>query len=243
MQKRIKILGIPVDKVNFGQALDVFHVMMNTDGCDIIVTPNSEIIESATKDPELAKVIESASLVVPDGIGVVYASRIIGEPLEERVPGIELLDQIFNSLNQSKGSVFFFGGKPGIAKKAAEKTLEKYPNIKIVGTRDGYYKPEEESGIIESINNSGAEFLCVALGAPKQEKFMYKYKGTLCVKAAMGIGGSLDVISGEAKRAPKFYCDHGLEWLYRLIKQPSRFIRMLALPKFMIKVIIRGKRT
>jgi N-acetylglucosaminyldiphosphoundecaprenol N-acetyl-beta-D-mannosaminyltransferase len=121
--------------------------------------------------------------------------------------------------------------------------LNKYPNLKIAGTHDGYFKKEEESSIIEEINESGADFLCAALGAPKQEKFIYEHRNELKnVRAGIGVGGSLDVWAGTVKRAPQFYQDHGLEWLYRFIKQPSRYKRMLALPVFMLRVIFSRKK-
>ena len=114
---------------------------------------------------------------------------------------------------------------------------KQYPELKIAGTHHGYFKPDEEKGIIDDINDSGADFLCVALGSPKQEKFINKYKEVLKVKGAIGVGGCLDVWAGNVERAPEFYREHGLEWFYRLIKQPSRFKRMGALPVFMTKVL------
>ncbi|NLY70265.1 MAG: WecB/TagA/CpsF family glycosyltransferase [Clostridiales bacterium] len=236
-RKQIEILGVPVDLVNMQQARQSFEELMSKEGCSLIVTPNSEIIYNANKDIELKSILRSADLVIPDGIGLIYASKILGHPLQERVTGIDFLNNTLDWLNENKGSVFLLGGKPGIASLAAEKIKQAFPNLIVVGTHHGYFSSEDEKEIVEMINSSNADFLCVAMGAPKQEKFIARHKQNLKVKAAIGVGGSLDVWAGAVKRAPEFYQKHGLEWLYRLIKQPSRYKRMIALPLFVIKVL------
>ncbi len=241
-RKRLKILGIPVDLVNMTEAGAIFDQLMETPECSLIVTPNSEIIVNATKDPELARIITDAALVIPDGIGLVYASKILGHPLTERVTGIDFLSSILEKLTREGKSAFFFGSKPGIAEAAAAKMQERWPELKVAGTQHGYFTPEEEPEIARRIKDSGADFLCVALGSPKQEKFIDKYKDILGVSAAIGVGGSLDVWAGAVKRAPEFYQKHGLEWLYRFLKQPSRWKRMLALPVFMLRVLFSSKK-
>lgn len=247
--KRIKILGVPVDMVNSEEAMAIFQDLMKTPECSLIVTPNSEIIVNATKDTVLKGLIEKAGLVIPDGIGLVYASKIIGVPLNERVTGIDFLEKIICYLEKTGQSIYFLGSKPAVeasvntegraavAELAAKNIIKKYPQLKVAGTRHGYFKPEDEAGIIEEINHSGADFLCVALGSPKQEKFVYDHKDQLKVKAAIGVGGSLDIWAGTLKRAPEFYQKNGLEWLYRFIQEPTRYKRMAALPLFMIKVM------
>lgn len=239
--KRIKILGVPVDMVDKDQAMTMFVEDFAKDGVTMVVTPNSEIVQNASKDPELKALIGSADLIIPDGIGLVYASKILGCPLKERVTGIDFLESIVAHLAETGKSIYFFGSKPGVADAAAEKIKEKYPALKVAGTHHGYFKPEEEPQIVREINDSGADFLCVALGAPKQEKFISDHREELKVNGAIGVGGSLDVWAGTLKRAPEFYQKHGLEWLYRFIQQPSRYKRMLALPVFMLRVIFTGK--
>ena len=242
--RRIKILDIPVDMVDYPEAMEIFRDLMSKNGCSLIVTPNSEIIVNATKDQELKGIIEQADLVIPDGIGLVYASKIMGMPLKERVTGIDFLSVILGYLEEAGKSVFFLGskpgeeGSPGIAELAAEKIQEKHRNLKVAGTHHGYFKEADEEEIVRKINESGADFLCVALGSPKQEKFVFSNRDRLNVKCAIGVGGSLDVWAGTLKRAPEFYRNNGLEWLYRLIQQPSRYKRMAALPLFMIKVLL-----
>lgn len=242
--KRTNILSVPVDLVDSREAMRIFRDLMDTEECCHIVTPNSEIIVNASKDPELKNIIEKADLIIPDGIGLVYASRIMGVPLAERVTGIDFLDAILGYLEETGRSIFFLGSKPGegdnpgIAEMAVEKMKEKYKNLKVAGTHHGYFKEADEGNLIQAINDSGADFLCVALGSPKQEKFVSRHRNELKVKGTIGVGGSLDVWAGTLKRAPKFYRNHGLEWLYRLIQQPSRYRRMAALPLFMGKVVI-----
>lgn len=242
--KRTRILDVPVDMIDSREAMEIFRELMKTEDCSMIVTPNSEIVVNATKDPELKAIIEQADLVIPDGIGLVYASKIMGVPLRERVTGIDFLDAVLGYLEETDQSIFFLGskpgedGQPGIAEIAAVRMKEKYKNLKVAGTHHGYFKEPDEEAIVKAINESGADFLCAALGSPKQEKFIYRHRSELKVKGGIGVGGSLDVWAGTLKRAPEFYRNHGLEWLYRLIQQPSRYKRMAALPLFMIKVVI-----
>lgn len=238
MKTRIDILGIPVDAVDYEEAMAIFDGFMKGSRFHFIVTPNSEIIVNATKDPELKKIIEAADLVIPDGIGLVYASKILGVPLHERVTGIDFLGKILAYLEKSGQAIFFLGSKPGIAELAAKRMQGQYPALRVAGVQDGYFKKDQEQSVVERINNSGADFLCVALGSPKQEEFIYRYRLQLNMKAAIGVGGSLDIWAGVLKRAPEFYRKNGLEWLYRFLQQPSRYKRMAALPLFMLKVLL-----
>ncbi|HML37045.1 MAG TPA: WecB/TagA/CpsF family glycosyltransferase [Bacillota bacterium] len=242
--KRIKILDVPVDMVDEKEALEIFRELMKTEKCSQIVTPNSEIIVNASRNPELKRIIEQADLVIPDGIGLVYASKIMGAPLRERVTGIDFLNGILAYLEETGQSVFFLGsrpgegGGPGVVELAAEKMRERYKGLAVVGTHHGYFKEADEEAVIKAVNDSGADFLCVAMGSPRQEKLVFDHREELKVKCAIGVGGSLDVWAGTLKRAPEFYRNHGLEWLYRLIQEPSRYKRMAALPLFMIKVFV-----
>ncbi len=241
MTEKLDVLGAKIDKVVLSEAMDIIKEYFEGSPCKMIVTPNPEIIMAAVKDPELMDIINNADLVVPDGIGLVYASKIMRQPFKERVTGIDLLEAVLSQLNHSGGSVYLLGSKPGISERAAEKMTGQYPKLQIAGTYHGYFSKEEEEEIIHRINSVSPDFLCVALGSPKQERFIYKYKDMLKAKVVIGVGGSLDVWAGELKRAPVFYRKYGLEWLYRLIQQPSRYKRMAALPVFMMKIIFRGK--
>ena len=199
-----------------------------------VYTPNSEIVQKCIDDPSLYSVINSAEVIIPDGIGVIKDARILKLPITERVPGIELGERML-SLADSALPVFFMGGKPGIAEAAAEKMREKYPSLVVAGTHDGYFKKsgEENDAVIAEINASGAKILFVCLGAPAQEKWIYENRASLPgVRLFMGLGGSLDIYSGTSERAPEFFCKTGLEWFYRLIREPWRIGRMMNLPKF-----------
>ena len=238
-EKTIRILGTEVDRVTKTEALGIFEGLMQEDGVSLIVTPNPEIILSAEKDEGLRDLINSAALRIPDGIGIVYASKILGKPLSERVTGIDFTYSALEWCAANGRPVYFLGSKPGIAELAAEKLREKIPGLVVSGTRDGYFKPEEEDEVAAAIAESGAQFLCVAMGAPKQELFVKAHAGKLGnIRAAIGVGGSFDVWSGTLKRAPQFYMDHGIEWLYRFIQEPVRFKKTGKLIRFLFKAAV-----
>lgn len=240
MMDTINILGAQINTVTMDEAVEEAARLMEQDGCSVIYTPNSEIILHAYKNSDFTPKLNSADLTVADGIGVVYASRILHKPLKERVAGYDLVCALFKEMAKKGQSVYLLGSKPGVAEKAADEIAKSNPGIKIAGTHDGYFSDDEE--VIASINAAAPDFLMVCLGFPKQEEWIYKNKGKLNARLAIGAGGCLDVFAGEVLRAPDFYCEHGLEWLYRLVKQPSRFVRMLALPKFAFTVFFKGKR-
>ncbi|MDY4975632.1 MAG: WecB/TagA/CpsF family glycosyltransferase [Clostridia bacterium] len=233
----IHILGVKIDNVNMKQAEETVWRWMEGEGNHMIVTPNPEIAYLAYQDAEFRQVLNSADLTLPDGIGIVYGAKILGTPLQERVPGYELCCHILESLSKHGKSVFLLGGKPGIAELAAQNIVKQYPGAAVAGVCDGYFK--DDQAVIDQINQSGADFLMVCIGFPRQEKWIARYKDQLKVKVSIGAGGSVDVLAGTVKRAPAFFCKTGLEWFYRLIKQPWRIKRMLVLPQFLWTVLIK----
>ncbi|MBQ1579682.1 MAG: WecB/TagA/CpsF family glycosyltransferase [Firmicutes bacterium] len=236
----VKILGVRVDKITKAQALEEFQKLLEGDRCELIVTPNAEIVEKASKTSELRRIInDEAAIVTPDGVGLIYASKLKGDPIQEKVAGIDFAHSAIELCAKLGRSVYLLGSKPGVAEAAAANLEKEIPGLKIAGFRDGYFREDEEPSVVAEINASGAYFLCVALGSPKQEYFVIKHRDALKVKAAAGLGGSLDIWSGQLNRAPKFYIDHGLEWLYRMIQEPKRLKRLPALPVFLIKAAIR----
>ncbi len=242
MKDKVNILGVYVDMVGIKQAADRIMQFFNEDKVHKVYTPNSEIIMAAYKDEEFKRLLNGAELLTADGIGVVYAAKILGKPINERAAGYDIACEVLERIRGTSHSVFLFGGKPGVAELAEEKLCEKYPGIRIAGTRNGYFKPEDEQYIVNEINKSGADLLFVCLGAPKQEQWLARNAKRLeNIRVAMGIGGSLDVFAGTALRAPDWYCKHGLEWFYRLKKEPWRAKRMLALPKFGFTVLLKGR--
>ena len=238
----INILGVHVSKLDMKQAVSKAAELMESDGLSMIFTPNSEILLYASNNPEYTQVLNAADMIVADGIGVVYGARILGEKLRERVAGYDLVVNLFDVMAKKGQSVYLLGAKPTVAETAAQKLVEKYPGLKIAGTHDGYFKDEDDEKVIEAVNAANPDFLMVCVGFPRQEKWIYKYKDRLNAKLAIGAGGCIDVFAGNVQRAPEFFCKHGIEWLYRLMKQPSRFVRMLALPKFGLKVLFKGRK-
>lgn len=240
--KKVNILGVKVDRIGINDSADLIFSFLSGDKCAKVFTPNSEIIMAGYNDKNFAKILNNADLLTADGIGVVKAAQILKHPVPERAAGYDIACKLLEKVAKSDYKLFLFGGKPGIADTAKEELEKKHPGIKIAGTRNGYFKPEETPEIVEEINNSGADLLFVCLGAPKQEYWIDENADKLKVKAALGIGGSLDVFAGVVERAPDFYCKHGLEWFYRLMKEPWRAKRMMSLPKFAVTVILNGKK-
>lgn len=241
MREKVEIVGVNINDVNMDEAADILAEYLEGDRCSMVFTPNSEILVEAVKDREFEQVLNKGHLVVPDGIGVVIASRFYGTPFRERVAGFDLMLQLMEIADKKGSSIYLLGGKEGVAEEAAIKLTERYGGIRIAGARNGYFAAESEENIIDEINSSNADILLVALGAPKQEKFIYRHREKLKVRIAMGVGGSLDVLAGRAKRAPQFFRNAGLEWFYRLIRDPKRIIRMMRLPKFIALAFFDAK--
>jgi len=234
MRNTIEIVGVKVDNVNYIEAEKKVQEYLEGDKLNMIFTPNGEMLLNAVKNREFENVLNEAQLVIPDGIGVVIASKFYGTPLKERVTGVDLTNRILAIAAERGKKVYMLGAAKEVVTAAADKVKEQYKGLNIVGIRDGYFSEDDEAEIIEDINNKETDILLVALGVPKQEFFIYNHRNELKVKLAIGIGGSLDVISGRLKRAPEFYQKNGLEWLYRLIQEPSRLKRIMNLPKFIM---------
>lgn len=237
MRKLTHVLGVPFDTFTMKEAVERVMEFLSDGGQHIICTPNPEIVMEAQTDKQLMEILKASDLVIPDGIGVVWASKYSEIKIKERVPGFDLTQNVFEKIKDTDYKVYFFGGAPGIAITAAKKMMNKYKGLNIVGTRNGYFNKDDEKQIIEEIKKSGADILLVGLGAPKQEKWIYDHITFTGAKVCIGVGGSFDVMSGNVKRAPKIFCKLGLEWFYRLITQPTRIKRMMRLPKFAIKVL------
>ena len=237
MKEIATILGVPVVPYTMEEAVTKLTEDTLAKIRNFVVTANAEIIMMAQEDKEYKKLLSAtADLILPDGAGTVWAGNYLGYRIPERVAGYDLYLRLLEEAADHDRPVYFFGGKPGIAEEAAEEGKRRWPGLKVAGCRNGYFSAEEEPEIIEGINHSGAAMLFAALGAPKQEKWLAKYREQLKPTLLMGIGGSFDVLAGKVQRAPKWMQDARLEWFFRLVKQPSRFGRMLALPKFVLSV-------
>ncbi len=242
MIERVCIKGVALDNVDMDEALERFRGMLRAQGCSIIVTPNCEIIMAARKDAELADALKKAELAVPDGIGVKLAASALKTPLKQRIGGIDFCFEALKICASEGVSVFFLGGKEGVAGEASEALEKDIPGLRTAGVRNGYFAPEEEADIVRQINASGAGLLVAGLGCPLQEKFMARHSEELSVRAAAGVGGSMDVWSGRLKRAPGAMTGMGLEWLYRLAQQPKRIGRIAHIPGFLLSVLFDRKR-
>jgi N-acetylglucosaminyldiphosphoundecaprenol N-acetyl-beta-D-mannosaminyltransferase len=201
-----------------------------------VVTPNAEFALEAKKNPRFLNILNTSQLVLADGISVVLASKIIGDPMQGRVTGVGFAQALAAAMAKEGKSLYLLGAKPGVAEQAAEKLVQTYPGLKIACTHDGYFK--EEGPVVEAINAAKPDALLVCLGAPKQEYFMENHDAELEVPVMAGLGGSMDVLAGNVQRAPEFFQKYGLEWLYRLYKEPQRWKRMIKLPLYLWDAVI-----
>ena len=230
---KTEILGVRFDDLTQQEAAQQGRQLLEEDKFHYVVTPNPEFLLAAEKDPEFRRVLNAADLVLPDGIGVVYSAKILGTSLKERVPGIEFAEAMLSALNEMGGRLYLLGAKPGVAEEAGRRICARYPALVLCGTHDGYFK--DEQAILPEIAAAKPDLLFVCLGAPKQEKWMARWGRHTGAKLAIGLGGCLDVFAGNVQRAPERWQKLGLEWAYRLKKEPKRIGRMAKLPLVLVK--------
>jgi N-acetylglucosaminyldiphosphoundecaprenol N-acetyl-beta-D-mannosaminyltransferase len=233
----VDFAGVKVDNLTLAEAAARTEELVRSSGPHLIVTPNPEIIVAAQKDSELRGIVNSSSLRVPDGVSMVVVSRILRAPLKERVSGIDLMLSVLELCGQKGYKVFLLGGAPGVAEEAAGNLTRQFQGLNIVGTHHGFFEKDIE--VIKKIRDTKPDVLFVGLGAGRQEKWLKKHLGELGVPVGMVIGGSLDVLSGRKKRAPRWVRRLYIEWLYRLFTEPSRWKRQLALPKFLYLTLVK----
>ncbi len=233
---QVSILGLPIENVTMEEAVNEVYGFFAARESKMIITPNAEILQMFDQRPEVREALMQADYVVPDGVGVLLAAKRLGQPLKEKVAGIELGTHLLERSAQEGKRIFFLGAKPGVAEAAKKEVEKKMPGIQIVGVQDGYFKPEEEPALIGRINGLDVDMLFVCLGAPKQELWMAAHKKDLKVGAMLGLGGTLDVLGNNVKRAPRWMIDLKLEWLYRVAKEPWRIGRVASLPKFLLRI-------
>ena len=240
MNEKIDVLGVRFDSVTMDEAVAAAMALMAERRAAYVVTPNPEIVMLCHESPETAEAVAGASMTIPDGIGVIYGAKLLKTPLKEKVGGCDFSMKLMERMEPLGKRVFLLGGKPGVAALAAEKLHELLPGLQFVGTNDGYFT--DDAPVVEIINAAAPDLLLVCLGAPKQERWMYKNAPALHVGLMIGAGGSVDVFAGTVERAPEAWCRAGLEWLYRLLKEPKRIGRMMSIPKFMWKVFLASLR-
>lgn len=232
----INLLGIKVNRIDMPTTLTAIRGFIESGTAHMIVTADASMIARTQEDTELREIVNTADLVTPDGSGIIKGARILGTPLIERVSGVDVAKEMCLLSVEMGFSIFFLGAEPGIAEAAAENLVKMFPGMSIAGTHDGYFKPDRDSEIAKLVKASGAKALLVAMGIPRQEKLIKQYMHEMGICVAMGVGGSFDVFSGKVKRAPVWFQNHGLEWAYRLAKDPSKISKVSVLPKFLMMV-------
>jgi N-acetylglucosaminyldiphosphoundecaprenol N-acetyl-beta-D-mannosaminyltransferase len=245
MGKTVEILGVSFSKRNMDETVKLLvneiEKEPNQTNPYHVITANPEIVMGALNDPHLKSITEKADLITPDGIGIVLASRWLEDPVAERVSGYDLLLRLLEEGNRREWSFYFLGSSEDVNVQATDIIRKKYPNIKVVGRHNGFFKDKEEI-LVNQISELKPDVLIVALGAPRQELWIDTNRERIQAKMVMGVGGSLDVIAGKVKRAPLLWQKLNLEWLYRLLSQPSRWRRQLVLPQFAVKAYFEAKR-
>ena len=239
---RTEILGVAFDNVTMEEAVDRAMELLEQEGPHLVVTPNAEIVQQAQSDPEFSALIAGADLVLPDGVGVIYASKILKRPLKSRVPGVDFAAALMDRMAAAGKRLFLLGAKPGVAEEAARRMAAQHPGLMVCGTHDGYF--QEDAPVVQAIREARADVVFVCLGAPKQEKWSSAHGAQTGARLFVGLGGSLDVFAGQVDRAPEIWQKLGMEWLYRAIRQPARFKRVAKLPLFLCSAVgarVKGK--
>jgi N-acetylglucosaminyldiphosphoundecaprenol N-acetyl-beta-D-mannosaminyltransferase len=246
---RASILGVRVDRLSQHETLDQIDQLIiryrEGDGhihCQQVVTVNTEFIMEAQHNTIFRQCINQATIVVADGMGVVWATRFLGTPVPERVTGTDTLVALAQLCADKEYALYLLGAAPGVAEIAGERLKQLAPGLRIVGYFAGSPSPQEEDEIIERIHEAHPDVVCVAYGAPAQELWIRRNLSRLSAAVAMGVGGAYDFLSGRRVRAPRFMQRAGLEWLYRLYHEPWRWRRMLAIPRFILLILIKGRK-
>ncbi|MBO8165427.1 MAG: WecB/TagA/CpsF family glycosyltransferase [Brevibacillus sp.] len=235
------ILGIPFRTRGFEETVAYLTDRIEAGQRTHVVTANPEVVMAAQGNLRFKAVLDQA-YVVPDGIGIVYAARWLNHPLRERVTGVELMTALMEQADARGWRVYLLGAAAEVVEKTAAVLSARYPQAQLVGWRHGYFDQTEEKAIVEDIASKRPDLLFVALGAPRQDEWINTHWDKMNVPLAMGVGGSFDVLAGVVKRAPLIWQKLHLEWLYRLLKQPSRWRRQLAIPMF-VAAVLREKWT
>jgi N-acetylglucosaminyldiphosphoundecaprenol N-acetyl-beta-D-mannosaminyltransferase len=240
---RFTLLGVPVDPLTQAQAVDWVAGAIARGRPRVVISVNPERIMHAGRDPAYAAVLRAADLALADGAGVLWAAHRIGHPLPERVTGVDFVRALAARGAAEHWRFFFLGGGPGVAEAAAQALLEAFPGFTLAGTHAGSPAPAEDAVTTEAVRASGAQVLLLAFGAAAEEAWLARNLGRSGALVGMGVGGAFDFIAGRTQRAPRWMRERGLEWLHRLSREPWRWRRMLALPRFVLRVVREEKRS
>lgn len=233
----VNLLGLKIDRVSMGEALETIERHIAEKSPCHVVTADASMVVQARRDPELAAIVQNAHLVTPDGAGLLWASKLLGCRILHRVSGVDLVAELARLSARRGYRLYLFGAGPEIASFAAMNLQERFAGAQIAGTRHGFFTPEDEPEIVREIASTKPDVLLVALGIPKQEKFIARYKNELGASVLIGVGGSFDVYSGRVKRAPVWMQKKGLEWAYRLWQNPRKIGKVMTLPQFALLAI------
>ena len=243
---RINFMNVKIDNLNMSEALTKIDVLIQKKRNAFVVTPNVDHIVKLEKDEELQKVYANADLVLADGKPLIWISKYYRTPIKEKVSGSDLFPKLCELAEKKEYKMFFLGAAEGVAKEAEKNLKERYKKLKIVGTYSPTYGFEnnhsEINEIFNIIHKSKPDILIVALGCPKQEKFIYKYRDDLNVPLSLGLGASLDFEAGNVKRAPRWMADNGLEWLFRIMQEPKRMAKRYFIDDIKILYLIKKYR-
>lgn len=232
----VEILGVPFSTLTFSETLDLLNNKLRGDTPHHIITANPEIVMLGREDSSFMALLHSVDLITPDGIGAVWASKYYGEAIHDRVTGVELSTGLIEACAEQGLGVFLLGASPQSNTLAIKNLRQRYPRLRIAG-QDGYFKEQDVPDVLAAIREFKPALLLVGLGVPRQEHFIAGHKSQLGVPVMIGVGGCIDIFAGVVKRAPKLWQQMRMEWLYRLLSQPSRWRRQLVLPKFVITVL------
>lgn len=236
----VDILGIPVDRVTMDEALLRIDAMIASGEPHFVATADASMIVDGVGIPEFGELLRGAALVTPDSAGVLWAANRAGKPLAAKVSGVDIVDQLCARSAERSYRLYFLGAEPGVAEEAAKQLAARHPGCNIVGTRHGYFKPDEDAAVAAEVAQANPDVLFVAMGIPRQEFFIRDTMSTIGARVAMGVGGSLDVYSGRVKRAPIIFRRMRMEWLWRLILNPRKWRKVLKLPQFVL-MVMRGR--
>ena len=232
----VKIFDIAISKLDMRQTLDWLHSIVLERSVTQVITANPIMLMAAEGDPAYKKMMQQAELIVPDGTGLVWAAKHIGQPVRERVAGIDLMMGLLTLAEHHGWKVYFLGASADVISAAVKNLTDKFPRLQVCGYRDGYFNHEKDDQVITEIIEQAPDLLFIGRSASQQEPWIHLHKKKLAIPVMMGVGGSFDVLSGRLKRAPKLWQTLRVEWLYRLLQEPWRYKRMLDLPKFVWRV-------
>ena len=239
--ERVHVLDVPISKVTNQEALSIVTGFVRSGEPHLVVTADASALVTAAQNPDFRTVLEGADLVTPDSSGILWAARRLGRPLPERVSGVDLAERLCELAGKFGWGVFFYGAAPGVAADAAGIMQRRFPGMRIAGTAHGFLDEREQVELEEQIRQARPELLFVALGIPRQEKWIWNRMRRLGVPVSMGVGGTFDVFAGRVSRAPLWMQRHGFEWLYRLWKNPRKISKVATLPRFVWLVLRRGR--